>query len=144
MKNDENPDEMHGRNESMRHDLLPDVMYSLNNADKFGKHECVVPASSTVKSVLAILQQEGYIGSFEFIDDQKSGKFRVEMKGKINVARAVRPRFAAKSSSFKKWETRFLPARDMGTLIFSTASGVMTKKSAMEKGTGGKLVAYVY
>ncbi|MBI4019030.1 MAG: 30S ribosomal protein S8 [Candidatus Aenigmarchaeota archaeon] len=128
----------------MRHDILPDVMYSLNNADKFGKQECIVPASSTVKSVLKILQEEGYIGSFEFVDDQKSGKFRVEMKGKINMSRAVRPRFAAKTSGFKKWETRFLPARDMGTLILSTPTGVMTKKTAVEKGTGGKLVAYVY
>jgi len=128
----------------MRHDILPDVMYTLNNADKVGKHECTVPASSTVKDVLKILQQEGYIGSFEFVDDQKSGQFCVEMKGKINVARAVRPRFAVRTSSFKKWEARFLPARDMGTLILSTSAGVMTKKTAIQGGTGGKLLAYVY
>ncbi len=128
----------------MRHDILPDILYALNNAEKNGKRSCIVPASSTVKNVLMVIQKAGYIGKFEFIDDGKSGKFSVELIGKINKSRGIRPRFALKKSEFKKWETKYLPARDFGVLIVSTPKGIMTQKEAQEKGLGGRLLGYVY
>ena len=45
----------------MRHDVLSDIMFSLNNADKLGKKECIVPASNEIKNVLKILQEEKVI-----------------------------------------------------------------------------------
>jgi small subunit ribosomal protein S8 len=128
----------------MRHDLLADVMVSLNNADTFGKQECVIRASNVVKDVLKILQEEDYIGNFEYIDDHKSGKFKIEMKGKINKSRAIKPKFSVKANNMEKWEIRFLPSRELGILILTTSSGVMTQKKAKENKVGGKLLAYVY
>ena len=128
----------------MRHDMVSDVMYTLNNADRFGKRDCSVPASNVVKEALKILQEEGYIGSFELVDDGKSGTFRVEMIGKINNSRAIRPRFSSRSNNYEKWERRYLPSRDIGVLIVSTASGMMTQKKARDAGIGGKLLDYVY
>lgn len=128
----------------MRHDILVDVLYSLNNAEKSGKRSCVVPASDTVKNVLLVMQKAGYIGGFEFIDDGKSGTFSVSLAGKINKSRAVRPRFAVKKNEYEKWEIRFLPAKDFGMLIVSTPRGVMSQKEAQKKGLGGRIVGYIY
>ena len=128
----------------MRHDLLSDVMYVINNAENIGRKSCSIPASKLVKDVLIVIQRAGYVGSFEFIDDRKSGKFNVDLIGKINKSRAVRPRFAIAKDQFEKWETRYLPAKNFGLLIISTSKGVMSQKEAAENGVGGRLLGYVY
>lgn len=128
----------------MRHDIVSDVLYALNNAEKIGKRICTVPASKMVKNLLLTMQKNGYIGNFEFIDDGKSGKFDVHMIGRINKSRSIRPRFAVKKGDYEKWETRYLPAKEFGILLVSTPGGIVTQKEAMKLGTGGRLVAYVY
>ena len=128
----------------MRQDTLADVMATIKNAENVGKRECITPASKLVKEVLKIMQKEGYIGVFEFIDDGKSGKFRVELKRRVNDCNVIKPRYSVGIDEFEKWEKRFLPAKEFGLLILSTAKGVMTHKEAKEKHAGGKLLAYVF
>jgi len=128
----------------MRHDLLSDVMYVINNAENIGRKNVDIPASKLVKDVLIVIQRAGYIGSFEFVDDRKSGRFNVELIGKINKSRAVRPRFPIAKDEFEKWEIRHLPAKGFGILIISTSKGVMSQKEAAELGVGGRLLGYVY
>jgi small subunit ribosomal protein S8 len=128
----------------MRHDMLKDVLHVLNNAETIGKRSCIVPASSLVKDVLIVMQKSGYIGSFEFIDDGKSGKFSVELIGKINKSRAIRPRFAVRHDEYEKWASRYLPSRGFGILIISTPKGVMTHVEASQHGTGGRLLGFVF
>ncbi len=128
----------------MRHDLLSDVLYVINNAENIGRKSCTVPASKLVKDVLMVVQRAGYTGSFEFVDDRKSGKFNVELIGRINKTRAVRPRFPIGKDEFEKWEGRYLPARSFGILIVSTSKGVMSQREAAELGIGGRLLGYVY
>ena len=73
----------------MRHDLLSDVLSSINNGDKYGKLEAVVPFSTLIKDVLLILQKQGYIGDFEYVDDKKGGKFKIQLLGKVNRCNAI-------------------------------------------------------
>jgi len=128
----------------MRHDIVSDVLHSLSVAEDVGKPFCTVPASALVKNILSVVQRAGYIGNFEFIDDGKSGSFRIELVGKINRAKAVRPRFAIPRSDYEKWEARYLPSRGFGILIVSTPKGVMSQTEANEQKTGGRLIGYVY
>ncbi|MEM5870110.1 MAG: 30S ribosomal protein S8 [Candidatus Aenigmatarchaeota archaeon] len=128
----------------MNKDNLADALSAIKNAERVGKSECVTPASKLIKAVLKILQEKNYIGSFEFIDDGKSGKFRIELKGKIIDCNAIKPRFSVRVDEFEKFEKRFLPARDIGILIVSTSKGVMDHKKAKELRIGGKLLAYCY
>lgn len=128
----------------MRQDMLVDVLHVITNAERMGKRSCTVPASSLVKDVLKVLQAEGYIGRFEFIDDGKSGNFEIQLIGKINESKAVKPRFPVRKNGYEKWEIRYLPSKGFGVLIVSTPKGVMTQKEAEKNGTGGRLLAYVY
>ena len=128
----------------MNKDNLADALVAIKNAERVGKKECVTPASKLIKNVLKILQAKDYIGSFEFIDDGKSGKFRIELKGKIIDCNAIKPRFSVRLDEFEKFEKRFLPARDIGILILSTPKGIIDHKKAKELKTGGKLLAYCY
>lgn len=129
----------------MQHDILSDALSTIKNARKAGKKECLIePASELIKSVLKVMQKEGYIGLFELINDGKGGKFRVEIEKTLNDCNAIKPRFNVKKSEYDKWEKRFLPAAGFGTLIVTTSQGVMTHKKAIEEKTGGSLIAYVY
>ena len=128
----------------MLHDNLADVLSSLKNSDKIGKKECITPASKMVRSVLEIFREKGYIKSFDFIEDGKSGKFKIELSGKIIDCNVIKPRFSVKVDGYEDWEKRFLPAREFGSLIVSTPKGVLDHKKARETGNGGKLLAFVY
>ncbi|MFH0711192.1 MAG: 30S ribosomal protein S8 [Candidatus Aenigmatarchaeota archaeon] len=128
----------------MLQDTLADALAVLKNAEKVGKRECVTRASKEVKEVLKLFQENGYIGTFEFIDDGKSGKFKIELKGKIINANVIKPRYSTKIDEFEKWEKRFLPAREFGMLILTTPKGIINHKKAEELHVGGKLIAFIY
>lgn len=128
----------------MKHDLLSDVLSAINNGEKLGKRKVVTSASNLVKEVLLIMQKQGYIGTFEFIEDGRGGKFEIELIKKINKCGSVRPRFAVRKEEYEKWEKRFLPAAGFGMLIVSTPQGIKTHDEAKKIGIGGKLLAYVY
>ena len=128
----------------MRHDTLSDVLSTIKNAEHIGKIDCITPASKLAKEVLKVMQKQDYIGVFEFIDDGKSGKFKVELKKKVNDCKTIKPRYSIKADEFEKWEKRFLPARGFGFLLLSTTKGIMTHEDAKKQHLGGKLIAYVY
>jgi len=128
----------------MRHDTLADVLSAIKNAERVGKRECITPASRLAKEVLKVMQKEGYIGTFEFIDDGRAGKFRVELKQRINDCNVIKPRYSVSIDEFEKFEKRYLPARDFGILILTTSKGIMTHKEAKKQRVGGKLLAYVF
>jgi small subunit ribosomal protein S8 len=128
----------------MRHDTLADVMSAIKNADRIGQRDCTTPASNLVKEVLKLMQKQGYIDVFEFIDDGRSGKFKIQLKSKVNDCNVIKPRYSVKVDEFEKWEKRFLPAREFGVLILSTTKGLMIHEEAKKQHLGGKLLAYVF
>ena len=129
----------------LSNDPLADALNTIRTHEKAGKRDCtIIPASTQIKEVLLLLQRNSYIGDFEFVDDGKSGSFRVKLLGNINDTKTIKPRFSVKLGDWSKWEQRFIPSRDFGMLIVSTPHGLMTNTEAKKKATGGKLVAYVY
>ena len=128
----------------MLQDPLADALSTIKNAELVGKKECVTRASKLIKSVLGVMQEKGYIGTFEFVDDGKSGKFKIDLKNKIIDCNVIKPRFSVKVEEFEKWEKRYLPAKGFGILILSTPKGVIDHNKARELHIGGKLLAFAY
>lgn len=129
----------------MQQDILSDALSSIKNARRAGKQECIIaPTSNLIKDVLQVMQQKGYIGVFEEIEDGKGGKYKVEINNRLNDCNSVKPRFHVGKDDYTKYEKRYLPARQFGELIVTTPKGVMDHKQAREEGVGGSLLAYVY
>ncbi|MBS3815243.1 MAG: 30S ribosomal protein S8 [Hadesarchaea archaeon] len=129
----------------MTKDPLADALSSIKNYEEARKSEITLDiASNTIGDALKVMEEERFIQDYEFIDDGKSGKYRVELRGKINNCGVIKPRFSVKHDDFEKWEKRYLPAAGFGVLIVSTSRGVVTHEEAREEGVGGKLLAYVY
>lgn len=126
-------------------DVLSNGLTTILNNEVQNKRECVIsPASKLLGKVLRVMQLHGYVGEFEFIDDGRTGKFKVQLLGRINKCGAIRPRYAIRVNEIEEWEKRFLPSREMGLLIVSTSQGVLSHREAKERGVGGRLLAFVY
>ena len=129
-------------------DTLANAMATIMNAEMRAKPEAIImPASKLIAAVLRVMQQEGYIGEFEYIDDGRWGKIRVRLLGRINKCGVIKPRLPVKYRDLVRmpdWLRKYLPSRDMGILIISTSQGVMSHREAIRRKIGGILLAYVY
>jgi small subunit ribosomal protein S8 len=126
-------------------DPLSNALSTMMNNEMRNKRECVIwPASRLIGNVLRVLQLNGYVGAFELIDDGRSGKFVVQLLGRINKIGPIKPRFPIRVEEFELWEKKYLPSRDIGLLILTTSNGIMTNVEAKNKNVGGGLLAYVY
>jgi small subunit ribosomal protein S8 len=129
-------------------DTLANALAAIQNASMRSKSEVLImPASKLILNVLKVLQREGYIGEFEYIDDGRWGKVKVQLLGRINKIGVIKPRFSVtyrELVEFPEWLKKYLPAYNIGVLIISTSSGVMSHREAVEKHLGGVLLAYVY
>ena len=100
--------------------------------------------SKLIKEVLAIMQEKGYIGSYEEVEDSRGSFLKVSLIGKLNNCGVIKPRFSVKLDEFEKFEKRFLPAKGFGIIIISTNKGLMTHDAAKAAGIGGRLISYCY
>jgi small subunit ribosomal protein S8 len=129
-------------------DTLANALATIKNCEMRGKREAIImPASKLIAEVLKVIQKEGYIGEFEYIDDGRWGKFRVQLLGRINNIGVIKPRTSVKYRELVKLPEhlrKYLASRDIGILILSTNQGVMSHKEAIKRRIGGILLAYVY
>ena len=90
-------------------DPLANALSTIKNAEAIGKSSCIVrPASKNIGNVLKVMQDLGYIGDFEFIDDGKAGIYSVTLVGRINKCGAIKPRYSVGTASFERWEKQFV------------------------------------
>lgn|SRR3989338_2893200 len=125
-------------------DPLANMFSKMMNAEKIGKDEIVIkPYSKIIKEVIALLNENDYVGSCTEVDDGRGGFLKLNIKS-LNGCGVIKPRFAVKVNEYERFEKRFLPAKDFGMLIVSTSKGIMTHNKAKELKLGGKLIAYCY
>ena len=126
-------------------DVLANVYSHLLNCEKLGRKLCIIePSSKMVKANLNILKQEGYIGEFKEVEDNKGNFIEINLISTLNKCGVIKPRYSIKKEDFDKFEKRYLPSRNMGILIVSTSQGLMIHRQAKEKALGGRLIAYCY
>ncbi len=129
----------------MKSDPLNDVINTIKMASKIGRNEVSIsPASIVIGRVLKVMQDYNYIKSFEVVDEERGGKFKVILSDTINNCGVIKPRLSVKKSNIEKYESRYLPAQDFGIIILTTTKGIMSHLEARKFGIGGKLMAYVY
>ena len=125
-------------------DTLADALNAIKTNEFVGKKECVVPASKLLKSVLNVLKDSGYLKDFKHVDDKRGGLFSIQLDGKINDCKVIKPRLPVKYKDLPKLEQQFIPGVGVGMVIISTPQGIMTNTEAEKRQIGGRLIAYVY
>ena len=129
-------------------DPLANALTTIVNCEMRRRKEAVIwPASKLIAMVLRTMQKYGYVGEFEYIDDGRWGKIKVQLLGRVNKAGVIKPRFSVTYNELRSmpyWLRRYLPSRDIGILVISTSKGVLSHREALDMRIGGVLLAYVY
>ena len=126
----------------MSHDVVADALNMIKNAKKAGKENIEIKRiSNLLIEVLKIMKQEKAIKKYKIDAQEKSISLTI---GDISDCSAVKPRFSCYKKQIEKYRRRYLPSRNIGTLIISTNKGLMTHKEAQEEGIGGCVIAYFY
>ena len=128
-------------------DSIADMLTRIRNAGA-AKHETVdVPASKMKKAIAQILLDEGYIKSFQLIEDGKQGIIRIVLKygeNKTSVISGLRRVSKPGLRIYTNCEDMPKVMKGLGIAIVSTSKGVMTDKSARRENVGGEVLAFVW
>ena len=128
-------------------DPVADMLTRIRNANT-AKHEKVdVPASNLKKSIAQILLDEGYIKSYEIVDDGTQGIIRITLKynaGKEKVISGLRRVSKPGLRVYVGADELPRVLRGLGIAIVSTSKGVMTDKAARAAHVGGEVLAFVW
>ena len=128
-------------------DTIADMLTRIRNASS-AKHDSVdIPASNMKKSIAQILVDEGYIKSFQIIDDGKQGVIRVTLKygsGKAPVITGLRRVSKPGLRIYTNCEDMPKVMKGLGIAILSTSKGVMTDKQARREKVGGEVLAFIW
>ena len=130
-------------------DPIADMLTRLRNANQAYHDAVTMPYSKLKQGVAEILQQEGYISSFEVTDNAPAvGKTltitlkygRNRERSIAGVRRISKPglRVYAKHTGLPK------VLGGLGVAIISTSQGLLTDRQANKKGVGGEVLAYVW
>lgn len=128
-------------------DPIADMLTRIRNASS-AKHESVdVPASNMKKAIAEILLNEGYIKSYQVIEDGAQGNIHVVLKYLPEGGRAIAGLRRVSKPGLRVYASaEELPEvlRGLGIAIISTSKGVMTDKLARANGVGGEVLAFVW
>ncbi|MBU2503974.1 MAG: 30S ribosomal protein S8 [Nanoarchaeota archaeon] len=126
----------------MAQDTVADAMNMMRNAKKARKEIVRIKlVSNLLIEVLKIMKRENAIKKYKI--DAKDRSVEVTL-GDFIECKVIKPRFMVKVGEIERYKRRYLPARDMGTVLISTSKGLMTHDEAVEVGLGGSLIAFFY
>ena len=128
-------------------DTIADLLTRIRNANS-AKHATVdVPASNVKKAITQILLDEGYIKSFQIVEDGKQGIIRITLKygaSKSPVITGLRRVSKPGLRIYSSCEDMPKVRKGLGIAVVSTSKGIMTDKKARELNVGGEVLAYIW
>ena len=128
-------------------DPIADMLTRIRNAGS-ARHETVdVPNTKMKKAIAEILLEEGYIKSFQLIDDGTQGVIRITLKYLPGKEKAIQGLRRVSKPGLRVYAgADELPQvlRGLGIAIISTSKGIMTDKKARAQHVGGEVLAFVW
>ncbi len=128
-------------------DAIADMLTRIRNANS-AKHDSVdVPASNIKKAIAQIMLDEGFIKSFQIIEDGRQGIIRINLKYGTNKSQVIKGLSRVSKPGLRVYaNTENMPKvmKGLGIAIMSTPRGVMTDKKARKEHVGGEVLAYIW
>ena len=128
-------------------DPVADMLTRIRNANS-AKHDTVdVPASNLKKAIAQILLDEGYIKSFNVVENGNQGIIHIALKYQAKKAQVISGLKRVSKPGLRIYagadEIPYV-LKGLGIAIISTSKGVMTDKKARELHIGGEVLAFVW
>ena len=128
-------------------DPVADMLTRIRNANKALQDRVVMQTSTLKVEIARLVKEEGYVKDFHVERGESFDHLVVELK----YGRS-RERVITNLKRISKPGRRIYARKDrmprvlggMGTAILSTSNGVMTSRSAQERGIGGEVICFVW
>jgi small subunit ribosomal protein S8 len=128
-------------------DPIADMLTRIRNANKALQDTVEMPTSRVKTEIARLLKEEGYIRDFHVRQGESFDTLVVELRFGRN-----RERIITDLKRVSKPGRRIYARKDrlprvlggMGTAILSTSSGVITSRTAEERGVGGEVICFVW
>jgi small subunit ribosomal protein S8 len=131
----------------MQTDPVADMLARIKNANKALHDTTAMPASRMKQEIARLLKEEGYIKDYRVERGDSFDTLVVELKFGKN-----RERIITDLKRISKPGRRVYARKDrlprvlggMGTAIMSTSDGLVTSRTAQERGVGGEVVCFIW
>jgi small subunit ribosomal protein S8 len=131
----------------MHTDPIADMLTRIRNANKAMHDTTTMPTSRMKEEIARLLKEEGYISDYRVEDGESFNTLTIELKFGRN-----RERILTDLKRVSKPGRRVYARKDrlprvlggMGTAILSTSGGLVTSKTAEERGVGGEVVCFIW
>jgi small subunit ribosomal protein S8 len=126
-------------------DPVADMLTVIRNAQMMGIRDIKTPFSSLKVEILRVLQEEGFIQSYDVLSSDNKKDIQISLKYYLGkpviekIKRVSKPSLRVYRQSNKLPQVR----GGLGISIVSTPKGVMTDKSARSHGVGGEIICTV-
>jgi small subunit ribosomal protein S8 len=131
-------------------DPIADLLIRIKNAVHAGHDALSCPRSNLKVEVLKVLQSEGFIESFNELQDTHQGTINIipryieDALSRTAVLRGIKRVSKPSRRVYVKKEDIPRVRNGLGIAILTTAAGVLTDKQARDKGVGGEVLCYVW
>jgi len=131
----------------MMTDPIADMLARIRNANKAMHESTSMPTSKLKEEIARILKEEGYIKDYHVEKGESFDTLVVDLKFGRN-----RQRVLSDLKRVSKPGRRVYARKDrlprvlggMGVAILSTSAGVVTARTAQERGIGGEVICFVW
>ncbi|MGB3367823.1 MAG: 30S ribosomal protein S8 [Acidaminobacteraceae bacterium] len=131
----------------MINDPIADMLTRIRNANTVRHTSVDVPSSNVKKKLAEILLNEGFIKSFNVIDDDKQGLIRIELKYGEQKERVISGLKRISKPGLRVYARKNEIPKVLGGLgvaIISTSNGIVTDKEARKLDVGGEVLCYIW
>ena len=141
-------------------DPIADMLTRIRNANKAMHDTTSMPTSRLKEGIAQILKEEGYISDFRVVSADEHNAREEDKKKHVAYDALVvelkygrnRDRVLTNLKRVSKPGRRVYARKDrlprvlggMGTAILSTSGGLITSKTAVERGVGGEVVCFIW
>jgi small subunit ribosomal protein S8 len=133
-------------------DPIADMLTRIRNVAMAGQAVVAMPNSKLKQELARILQEEGYLESFEVVDGKSAGSKTLKMTLKYIGERRHRRPIITGITRVSRPGSRVYTGRDeipwvlsgIGIAILSTPKGIMTGTRARKIGVGGEVLCKVW
>ena len=144
----------------MQTDPIADMLTRIRNANRALQESAEMPSSRLKAEIARLLKEEGYIRDFRIVtseehnskeEDKKKHRpydtLVVELKFGRNRERVITDLKRVSKPGRRVYARKDRLPRvlgGMGTAILSTSGGLITSRTAAERGVGGEVVCFVW
>src|SRR5918992_668820 len=131
----------------MMTDPIADMLTRIRNANKALQETVEMPASRMKQEIARLLKEEGYIKNYRVEKGASFDTLVVELKFGRNRERVITDLKRVSKPGRRVYARKDRLPRvlgGMGTAILSTSGGLVTSRTAEERGVGGEVICFVW